>query len=83
MQSEWGKTEIWHARQREVKAGKRVLFPIRMVSMEAIKEWRAFDEETGKDMARKAERDAFRSAQFRETAGHELRGVARRQKDLP
>lgn len=51
MGSEWVKTEVRHARQREVKEGKRVLFPIRLVSFETIRNWKAFDADTGKDMA--------------------------------
>ena len=31
MNSEWVKTEIANARQREIKEKKRVLFPIRLV----------------------------------------------------
>jgi hypothetical protein len=45
-------TEIYHARQREVKENKRVLFPIRLAPFEAIKAWKCFDADTGKDMAR-------------------------------
>lgn len=52
MKSEWVKTEIAHARQREVKEGKRVLFPIRLLPFETIRDWKAFDADTGKDMAR-------------------------------
>jgi hypothetical protein len=52
MNSEWVATEIYHARQREVKEGRRVLFPIRIVPFEKIQEWRQFDADTGKDMAR-------------------------------
>lgn len=52
MNSEWVKTEIAHARQREVKEGKRVLFPISLVPFDAVRAWKAFDADTGKDMAR-------------------------------
>jgi hypothetical protein len=52
MKSEWVATEIYHARQREVKEKRQVLFPIRLVPFEAIKEWKCFDADTGKDMAR-------------------------------
>jgi hypothetical protein len=52
MQSEWVATEIYHARQREVKEKRQVLFPIRLVPFEAIKAWECFDADTGKDMAR-------------------------------
>ena len=39
MSSEWVKVEIRKARQREIKEGKRVLFPIRLVSYEALRDW--------------------------------------------
>lgn len=52
MNSEWVATEIYKARQREVKEGRQVLFPIRLVEFERIKEWECFDADTGKDMAR-------------------------------
>ncbi len=52
MASEWVKTEIYHARQREQKEGKQVLFPIRLVPFEKIEGWQAFDADIGKDMAR-------------------------------
>ena len=52
MSSEWVQTELYHARQREAKEKKQVLFPISLVSYERIKEWSAFDADTGRDMAR-------------------------------
>lgn len=51
MKSNWVKTEIRHARQREEKEGKRVLFPIRVVPFEAIQEWTLPDGDTGLDSA--------------------------------
>jgi hypothetical protein len=74
MKSEWVETEIYRARQREKRKGKRVLFPIRLVPFDRIREWEAFDADTGKDMAREAreyfipdfsnwkEHDSFESA---------------------
>jgi uncharacterized protein YjbI with pentapeptide repeats len=50
--SEWVKTEIGNARQREVKEKRQMLFPISLVPFEKVKEWRAFDADTGKDSAR-------------------------------
>ncbi len=51
--SEWVKTEIAKARRREVKEGKRVLFPIRLnISFEQLRNWECFDADTGKDSAR-------------------------------
>jgi TIR domain/Pentapeptide repeats (8 copies) len=52
MQSEWVKTEIAKARQREVREKRQVLFPMRLVSFEAIRDWECFDADTGKDSAR-------------------------------
>ena len=52
MNSEWVKTEIAKARKREVKDSKRVLFPLRLVGFEALRDWECFDADTGKDSAR-------------------------------
>jgi hypothetical protein len=52
MESEWVKTEISKARKREIKEGKRILFPIRLCSFEALRDWECFDADTGKDSAR-------------------------------
>jgi hypothetical protein len=52
MNSEWVKTEIAKARQREVRENRQVLFPVRLVSYEAIRAWKCFDADTGKDSAR-------------------------------
>ncbi|MGY8771350.1 MAG: toll/interleukin-1 receptor domain-containing protein, partial [Pirellulales bacterium] len=52
MASEWVETEIYHARQREQREGKRALFPIRLVSFDKIKAWKCMDADTGRDMAR-------------------------------
>ena len=52
MKSEWVNTEIAKARKREVKDGKRVLFPVRLVGFEALRDWECFDADTGKDSAR-------------------------------
>jgi hypothetical protein len=38
--------------QREVKDGKRVLFPVRLVGFEVLRDWECFDSDTGKDSAR-------------------------------
>jgi hypothetical protein len=35
-----------------VKDGKRVLFPVRLVGFEALRDWGCFDADTGKDSAR-------------------------------
>jgi hypothetical protein len=52
MNSEWVKTEIANARQRELKEKRQMLFPVSLVSFERIREWKAFDADTGKDSAR-------------------------------
>lgn len=52
MQSEWVKSEIYKALRREKEEKKRILFPIRLVSMEVLRKWEAFDSDTGRDMAR-------------------------------
>ena len=52
MKSEWVKTEIAKARKREVREDKQVLFPVRLVSLETIRDWECFDADTGKDSAR-------------------------------
>lgn len=51
MQSEWVKTELRKARQKELADGHRVLFPIRLVDMEVIRSWRVIDSDTGADIA--------------------------------
>lgn len=52
MTSEWVKTEIAKAREREVREKRQVLFPIRLCSFEALRDWECFDADTGKDSAR-------------------------------
>ena len=52
MSSEWVKTEIYHARQQEIKNERRKLLPVSLVPFETIRSWKAFDADSGKDMAR-------------------------------
>jgi hypothetical protein len=52
MASEWVATEIYHARQREKREKRQILFPIRLCPFNEIEKWKAFDADTGKDMAR-------------------------------
>src|SRR5262249_15423080 len=52
MNSEWVKTEIANARQKEVDEKRRVLFPIALVEYSKILQWKCFDAGTGKDSAR-------------------------------
>ena len=51
MNSEWVKTELRHARKREVADKCQILFPVRLCSFKKIKEWELFDADTGKDIA--------------------------------
>jgi uncharacterized protein YjbI with pentapeptide repeats len=50
--SEWVKTEISKARKREIVENKRVLFPVRLVSFEVLRDLECFDADTGKDSAK-------------------------------
>ena len=52
MNSEWVKTEIAKARKRELREKKQVLFPVRLVPFEAIRDWECFDADAGKDSSR-------------------------------
>jgi hypothetical protein len=54
MASEWVATEVYHARQREKREGRQVLFPIALCPYDKIRSWSSFDADTGKDMAREA-----------------------------
>jgi hypothetical protein len=48
--SEWVTTEIYNARQAEIREQRRKLFPIRLCSFETLKVWKSFDADTGKDL---------------------------------
>ena len=52
MDSEWVKTEIAHARQKELNEQRQVLFPITLAPFEKIRDWKCFDADAGKDSAR-------------------------------
>jgi hypothetical protein len=52
LNSEWVKTEISNARKRELKETRRMLFPVRLVDFETLRDWKCFDADTGKDSAR-------------------------------
>lgn len=52
MKSEWVKTEIAFAREREINENYQMLFPISLVPFAKIREWKCFDADTGKDSAR-------------------------------
>jgi uncharacterized protein YjbI with pentapeptide repeats len=51
MNSRWVKTEIAHARQKELKEKRKVLFPIGLVPFKEIQPWKLFDAEMGDDSA--------------------------------
>lgn len=51
MQSEWVMSEIRNARKTEIEQKRRKLFPIRLADFEAIKGWKCFDGDSGKDLA--------------------------------
>lgn len=51
MNSEWVKTEIRKARRTELREQRQKLFPIRLVSIDGIREWSCFDAGTGKDFS--------------------------------
>ena len=47
-----GNTEIAKARSREIREKRRMLFPLRLVEFETLRNWECFDAYTGKDSAR-------------------------------
>jgi|SRR5215472_1398288 len=49
--SAWVETEIRYARRRERNEKKRVLFPVRLASYDALREWNLFDADEGRDLA--------------------------------
>jgi uncharacterized protein YjbI with pentapeptide repeats len=51
LQSEWLAAEIRRAYQAGARSGRRKLFPIRLVSMEALESWQCFDADAGQDLA--------------------------------
>jgi uncharacterized protein YjbI with pentapeptide repeats len=75
MASQWVRTEIASARSREEEEKRQMLFPIRLVNFETIRDWKCFDADRGKDSAReireyfipdfsnwKKDRDAYKAA---------------------
>jgi hypothetical protein len=51
MRSDWVQSELRWARDIERQQGRQKLFPLRVVDMETVKEWRCFDADLGKDLA--------------------------------
>lgn len=52
MNSSWVESEIAKARKREVREKRQMLFPVRLVDFEVLRDWEHFDADTGKDSAR-------------------------------
>jgi hypothetical protein len=52
MSSEWVRTEIAKARKRELAEKRRMLFPVRLVDFNTLRDWEYFDADVGKDSAR-------------------------------
>jgi hypothetical protein len=52
MNSEWVRTEIGKARNRELHEQRRMLFPVSLVGFQVLRDWKCFDADTGKDSAR-------------------------------
>jgi uncharacterized protein YjbI with pentapeptide repeats len=50
--SAWVKTEIAKARRRELCEKRQMLFPIRLVDFETLRDWECFDADAGTDSAR-------------------------------
>ncbi len=49
--SEWVGTELAKARKRESKEKRQMLFPVRLVDFNTLRDWECFDADTGKDTA--------------------------------
>lgn len=50
--SKWVKTEITKAYKKSKEIGKQVLFPISIIPYEKLKDWKYFDSDFGKDLAK-------------------------------
>lgn len=51
MSSQWVNSELHRAYQRQRKEKQNILFPISIVPYSKVKEWQAFDSDSGKDLA--------------------------------
>ena len=49
--SPWVDFEIRRARKREIQEHRRLLFPLRLVSYQVLKDWECFDADRAKDLA--------------------------------
>ncbi len=52
IKSAWVDHELYTAFHREKTEKRQVLFPIRLVPFETLRQWQAFDADTGRDLAR-------------------------------
>jgi hypothetical protein len=52
MSSNWVKTEITNALEREDREKKQMLFPIALSPIEDVKKWKLFDADRGMDSGR-------------------------------
>ncbi len=51
LQSPWVVYELRRAKVREEREQRRILFPLRLIPFEMLREWKCFDNNTGKDLA--------------------------------
>jgi hypothetical protein len=75
-------TEICKARQAELRDTRRILFPLRLVDIDTLRDWECFDADTGKDLA--AEVREYFISDFTKWKDHDSfeRAFARFLKDL-
>jgi TIR domain-containing protein len=52
IRSNWVEHEVYTAFHRERNERRQVLFPIRLIPYDALRQWQAFDADTGRDLAR-------------------------------
>jgi uncharacterized protein YjbI with pentapeptide repeats len=89
LRSSWVNTEVIKARKREVESQRRVLFPVRLMSFEKLRDWEIFDADSGKDSAREI-REYFipdfsrwkDNDSYREAFGRLLRDLKDKENDL-
>jgi uncharacterized protein YjbI with pentapeptide repeats len=82
MSSEWVKSEIANARQKELRQKRRVLFPIRLAPFELLRGWTCFDTDTGKDSAREVREYFIPDFSTWKDAGSYQKALQRLLKDL-
>lgn len=51
LDSKWVRTEIVEASKREAQENRRMLFPVRLVDFETLKQWKCFNADLGMDLA--------------------------------